>query len=360
MSNLSGYVTAGHGMILAAKVNGYTELPVSYQDYQNEDQEIADINADNALAKWAELDMAMVNQDLANFDPTFDIQMLGIKGFVLEPADKFLDKDADDTPSVRTTDIKRGDLWSLGRHRLLCGDATSQEDVERLMNGEKADMVFTDPPYGVSYQKKCDSIANQSKSRPTSKIEADDLSVDDLKKIINAAFANINEVLADKSCYYICSPQGGELGLMMMMMMMDNNIPCRHMIIWVKNAPVFSMGRLDYDYKHEPILYGWSPNRTHHKSTQSGDWKSSVWDLAREPNKLHPTMKPVDLMVNAIKNSCPVSGKVFDPFSGSGSTIMACEKTGRNGFGMEIDPQYCQVIIDRWEKFTGKKAIKES
>lgn len=358
VSNQTGLIVVGHGRLEYALKKGLEAVPVEYQDFKDEDEEFGFMVADNAIADWAELDLAQINLIIPDLGPDYDVDLLGIKDFVLEPADKYGDQDADAVPESRATDIKPGDLFTLGAHRLLCGDATHLTHVEALMNGEKADMVFTDPPYGVSYQKKCDEIANQSKSRLTSKIEGDDLSVEDLKKVINSAFANIDHVLADKSCYYVCSPQGGELGLMMMMMMMENNIPCRHMIIWVKNAPVFSMGRLDYDYKHEPILFGWSPNRTHHKSKQAGTWNSSVWDLAREQNKLHPTMKPVDLMVNAIQNSCPVDGRVFDPFSGSGSTLIACEKTNRKCFGMEIDPQYCQVIIDRWEKFTGQKAVK--
>jgi DNA modification methylase len=226
------------------------------------------------------------------------------------------------------------------------------------MNGEKADMVFTDPPYGVAYENKCNEIANQSKSTKTSKIQADNMTVDDLKKVIQSAFHNINKLLADKSSYYICSPQGGELGLMMMMMMQEACIPCRHMIIWVKNAPVFSMGRLDYDYRHEPILFGWSPKRTHHK-IMNGEFKNSVWEVSREQNKEHPTMKPIALPENAIKNSCPNNGIIADLFLGSGSTLIACEKTNRKCYGMEIDPYYCDVILQRWSDYAGKDPINQ-
>jgi DNA modification methylase len=181
----------------------------------------------------------------------------------------------------------------------------------------------------------------------------DDIPVSELKPIIEAAFKNIESVLAKKSSYYVCSPQGGELGLMMMMMQ-DAGLPCRHMIVWVKNAPVFSMGRLDYDYQHEPILYGWSKNRTHYFAGK-GEFTKSVWSVSREPNKLHPTMKPISLIENAVMNSSDPGMLVIDFFLGSGSTLIACEKNNRRCFGMEIDPQYCQVILERWKGVTGKE-----
>ena len=140
----------------------------------------------------------------------------------------------------------------------------------------------------------------------------------------------------------------------MMMMMRANGIKCRHQIIWVKDTPVFSMGRLDYDYKHEPILYGWK--QTHH-FYRNGEQDKSVWEFARTENKLHPTMKPVALIVNALNNSTRENDLVLDIFGGSGSTLIACEQLNRKCFMAEIDPHYCDVIINRWETFTGEKAV---
>lgn len=356
VSKTSGYIVAGHGRKAAAIKAKIKEYPVVYQEFENQDKEYAFIQADNAIALWAELDLGGINTDILDLGPDFDINMLGIKDFVIEPAEKLGLVDEDEVPEQVESKTKLGDIYQLGEHRLMCGDSTSIDAVEKLMNGHKADMVFTDPPYGVSYEKKTREIANQSKTRLKSTIAGDDIGVDGLKEIISQAFVNINLVLADKSSYYICSPQGGEPGLMMMMMMQDAGIPCRHMIIWVKNAPVFSMGRLDYDYRHEPILYGWSPKRTHHK-IMAGEHKNSVWEIKREPNKLHPTMKPVEIPVNAISNSCPSGGNVLDLFGGSGSTLIACEKTNRKCFMMELDPYYCDVIVARWEKYTGKKGV---
>ena len=355
VSNLSGYIVSGHARVEAAKELGLTEVPVSYQDFTDSTQEEAFLTSDNAIAGWAELDLSLLNSVVPDFGPDFDIELLGLKNFKIELAEKLEPGcDEDEVPEHVEAKTKLGDIYLLGNHRLMCGDSTSIDAVEKLMNGEKADMVFTDPPYGVSYEKKTQEIANQSKTRYKSTILNDDLGVDGLKEVLSTAFSNIDLVLADKSCYYVCSPQGGELGLMMMMMQ-EANLICRHMIIWVKNAPVFSMNRLDYDYKHEPILFGWSKNRTHNKLME-GQFKNSVWEVPREPNKLHPTMKPTALSENAIMNSCPHRGNVIDLFGGSGSTLIGCEKTNRKCFMMELDPHYCDVIVARWEKYTGRKA----
>jgi len=357
-------IIAGHGRVKAAARLNYESVPCVRLGHLTPTARRAYVIADNRLALNAGWDTSMLSLELKDLKADeFDLDLLGFESGEVEallnpevPPEEG-HTDPDEVPDEVETRCKPGDVWILGEHRLLCGDSTNVQHVERLMGGEKADMVFTDPPYGVSYENKCNEIANQSKTRKISKITGDDLSLDDLKDVIQAAFNNINIVLADKSSYYICLPQGGELGMMMMMMMQESNIPCRHMIIWVKNAPTFSMGRLDYDYQHEPILYGWSPNRTHNKSTREGQWNSSTWTCSREPNKVHPTMKPVDLMVNAIANSCPSNGRVLDLFLGSGSTLIACQKTGRRCFGMEIDPHYCDVILKRWENFTGKTAV---
>lgn len=363
VSKLSGYICAGHGRLAALKRLEAKEAPVDFQDFEDSIQELRVRNADNQIARYAEFQRDKFELNLQKYDldiKTITHEDFGFLDFEVLAEDKDLEKEKteDDVPGIdlnKECKISNGMLIELGDHKLLCGDCTVKGNVELLMDTEKADMVFTDPPYGVSYEKKTSEIANQRKVPLP--IMNDDLSVTDLEKIIRLAFRNIDSILADKSCYYIASPQGGELGLMMMMMMQESNLKCRHMIIWVKNAPVFSMGRLDYDYQHEPILFGWSKNRTHPKSKQQGQWKSSVWQCDREQNKVHPTMKPIALIENALLNSTDLGHICFDPFSGSGSTIIACEKTGRKGRGIEIDPHYCQVIIDRWEKYSGKQAF---
>lgn len=361
VSNLSGHVVCGHGRLEAAKKMGIKEVPVIFQDYVDADQEYADHIADNSLQAWSELDLSGINTDIADLGPDFDISWLGIKDFTLDIAEKLEPGcDEDEVPEAGDTRCKLGDRWLLGDHVLVCGDSTDVCAIDLLMMGEKADMVFTDPPYGVNYQKK-DKVINGENSNPHGGIRrvihGDDFSLEDLKEMIQGVFANIYTILADKSSYYICSPQGGDLGLMMMMMMQEAGIKCRHMIIWVKNAPVFSMGRLDYDYRHEPILYGWSKS---HEFEGGGEMKNSVWEISREPNKLHPTMKPVAIPENAIKNSSKAGGIVVDLFGGSGTTLLASEKTNRRARLMEIDPHYCDVILARWEKYTGKTAILQA
>lgn len=178
---------------------------------------------------------------------------------------------------------------------------------------------------------------------------------DDFLEFLGKVFENANNSLKNDASYYVFSCQGGDNELMMMMMMSERGIKCRHQIIWVKDAPVFSMGRLDYDYKHEPILYGWKEK---HNFYRKGDQDKSVWEFKRTANKLHPTMKPIELVANALMNSTQKDDSVLDLFGGSGSTLIACEQLNRKCYCMELDPHYIDVIIQRWENYTGKKAVK--
>lgn len=219
-------------------------------------------------------------------------------------------------------------------------------------------MVFTDPPYGVAIGDKNKALNEVQKAeRCTENIQGDTMSPDELYGVLKAAFINVREACAPDACYYVTSPQGGELGLMMMMMR-DAGLAVRHMLIWRKNSPTFSLGRLDYDYQHEPIFYTWTG--THH-NYRGGKYRSTVWDFDK-PRKcnLHPTMKPVELVANAILDGTKKGMTVLDAFGGSGTTLIACEQTGRICRMMELEPHYVDVIIDRWETMTGKKAEKIS
>lgn len=212
-------------------------------------------------------------------------------------------------------------------------------------------MLFTDPPYNVSIENKAKSVL---KSNRYSHIENDSLSDDAFTAFLRKVFTNANNALKDDASYYVFSCQGGD-SEMMMMMMREAKIKCRHQIIWVKDAPVFSMGRLDYDYKHEPILYGWKEK---HHFYRKGEQDKSVWEYKRTENKLHPTMKPVALICNALNNSTKQNDIVLDLFGGSGSTLIACEQLNRKCYTMELDPKYCDVIIKRWETLTERKAVR--
>lgn len=250
-------------------------------------------------------------------------------------------------------EVNYGDIFKLGNHRLMCGDATITDDVKKLMNGNMADMVFTDPPYSVNFTKKAKEILN---NKQYVEIINDNLSVKDTAKFIwKPSFKNLYIIAKDDCSFYVTMPQGGDQMMMMMMMMMNENWQVKHELIWVKDIPVFSMGRLDYDYKHEPIMYGWKKK---HNFYGKGKFKKSIWEISRTENKLHPTMKPIELIINALLNSSKKNDNIIDLFGGSGSTLIACEITKRNCYMMELDPQYIKVIIRRWEKYTGGKYEK--
>lgn len=260
---------------------------------------------------------------------------------------KTRETEEDEAPEVSSEPAisKLGEVYQLGRHRLMCGDATSIEDVEKLMDGQKADMVFTDPPYGVDYEKKNNEVLG---NKEYSKVTNDDLKGETLVQFFKDSFANISAVIKDGGAYYFTAPQGGDQ-MMMMMAMKEVGIPCRHELIWVKNSPVFSMNRLDYDYQHEPILYGWKGS---HQFYGNGSYKKSIWNIGRESDKSHPTMKPVALVANAINNSSKGEDIVLDVFGGSGSTLIACEQTNRQCYMLELDEKYVDVIRKRYWKFT--------
>ena len=260
----------------------------------------------------------------------------------------------DNIPEQVETKCKSGDLYQLGNHRLLCGDATKKEDVEKLMNGKKADMVFTDPPYGVDYGSKNEFLNAFDKGNHIQvPITNDSMPIIDMKTFWVTCWNNMKGVMKDGVSYYICSMHSGELMMMMMTSVYESDLLLKHCLIWVKNNHV--LGRSDYNYKHEPILYGWK------KGTHNfyGGFQTSVLEYPKPlKSDLHPTMKPIALISNALKNSSQQGEIVLDIFAGSGSTLIACEQMNRICYTMEIDPHYCDVIIARWAQLTGLKSEK--
>lgn len=346
----TGTIIVGHGRYLAyekyLKGQGASKPWIVTAEDLTPEQVRAYRLADNKTNE-SEWDMALALEELKELDSLgVDIELLGFDSdLLIEPSEK-----DDIIPENPPPIAKLGDLWALGEHRVLCGDSTSKEAVERLMDGKKADMVFTDPPYGVNYTAKAERLGRKGDSQ----ISGDE-SVDAASAVYGAAFQNISDNIKEGAEYYVCAPQGGDQE-MMMMMMMRSTIPCRHQLIWKKDSPVFSMGRLDYDYQHEPILYGW---RGSHHHIGGGKFKSSVWEIPRpKASKLHPTMKPVELIQEALLNGSKADDIVIDLFLGSGSTLIAAEKTGRICYGMELDPKYVDTIIKRWEDYTGQTAKK--
>lgn len=344
VSKRSGFICAGHGRLLAAKLLKQESVPVDYQDFLTEAEEYAFVIADNEIARWAEFDEQKFIEDVANID-IGDIDLFGLK----EVPDLLQDEkqeltDPDDVPEVEQNihNVQLGQIYKLGEHRLMCGDSTKIEDVEKLMDGNKADMVFTDPPYNVDYE---------GKTEDALKIKNDKMGDSEFKDFLQKVFKNYISVSKPGSAIYVCHADSN--GLVFRSTLVEAGWLLKQCLVWVKQ--MFVMGRQDYHWQHEPILYGWMPGAAHR---WFGNRKqSTLWQFERPRRSLeHPTMKPVEMIQHALSNSSKKEDLVIDFFGGSGSTLIACEKTNRKCYGMELDPHYCSVIIERWQQFTGKKA----
>lgn len=344
-------IVEGHGRVMAAKELGMESVPCVALDHLDDEGRRAYALAHNQLTMnsgWDDLALSDELADLADMD-------MGDFGFDVggEAADA-TDVAEVEVPEDVPTVCGRGQVWRLGRHRLMCGDSSDPDDVHILVaGGVQPMMVFTDPPYGVAIGDKNKALESvQTSGRITENILGDTLSTDELYDLLVRCFTNLREVCDESCSYYVSSPQGGELCLMMMMMMKDAGLPVRHNLIWKKNAPTFSMGRLDYDYKHEPIFYTWTKRHVFH-----GGPDNTVLEFDKPmSSRLHPTMKPVALVAHLMENSSAEGDVVMDIFGGSGTTLVAAEQLGRTCYMMELDPHYCDVIIARWEELTGGKA----
>lgn len=352
-------IVEGHGRQIAAKELGLERVPCIRLDHLTDTQRREYAIRHNRTAELSAWDFGKLEEEIA----ALEIEGVDLSGLEFVFPDDIggateltaTDDEFDPDAPVKAR-AKRDEIYALGEHRLMCGDSTNAEAWARLMDGEKADMVFTDPPYGVAIGDKNKTLNSVQKAGCcTTNIENDTLSEQELYDMLKAAFVNVRENCADDAVYYVTSPQGGSIGLMMMMMMRDAGLEVRHVLMWRKNSPTFSLGRLDYDYQHEPIFYTWT--KSHH-NFRGGEYRSTVWDYDK-PRKcdLHPTMKPVELVANAIKDGTKDGMIVLDAFAGSGTTIIAAEQLHRRARCMELDPHYVDVIIQRWEDLTGKKAV---
>ncbi|HEA70991.1 hypothetical protein LCGC14_0405700 [marine sediment metagenome] len=258
------------------------------------------------------------------------------------------DDDVGEAPEEPVTKI--GDMYHLGEHKLLCGDSAFIDDVQKVMEGQLADMLFTDPPYGVSYE----GAAYDGKRKKRSKIESDDLNEEDLKNKVKEWFYNASTVLRG-GAYTLSTVPAGPLHLIFTEVFKELGW-LRQVLIWNKQAMV--IGRSEYHYKHEPILFGWVPGKRLNCPDRT---KTSVWDFNRPTRSdLHPTMKPVEMWMYGIKNHTKKGDLLYEPFVGSGTTLIACEKMGRKCFGLEIDPRYCDVIVKRYVDFCKKNKKEHS
>lgn len=352
----NGVVVIGHCRLMAAKKLKLKEVPVTVASGLTDD-EIKELRIADNKTNESPWDLGLLAEDIEGLDfEGFDLDF-GIDGEIGVgiTANDIIEDDSDVTPPEQPK-AKLGDIYQLGDHRLMCGDSTDADAWSQLMDGEKADMVFTDPPYGVAIGDKNATLNSVQKAgRCTTNIANDTMSEEELYDMLKAAFVNVRENCNDDAVYFVTSPQGGSLGLMMMMMMKDAGLPVRHVLMWMKNSATFSLGRLDYDYQHEPIFYTWT--KSHH-NYRGGENRTTVWQYDK-PRKcdIHPTMKPVELVANAILDGSKEGDVVLDAFGGSGTTMIAAEQLGRKARLMELDPHYIDVIIARWENYTGKKAV---
>jgi DNA modification methylase len=356
LAGADGIVIAGHARLLAARKLGMTEVPVIVLDHLTESQRRALVLADNRLALNAGWDEEMLRVEMAALDDDgFNLEVVGftdeeIADLLRDPEEVHAGNTDDDAvPETPETAITvPGDTWLLGQHRLLCGDSVQMESVEKVLAGGLADMVFCDPPYNVNYGATMkDKLRGKAR-----KIANDDLG-QDFEQFLRDACVNILAVT--KGAIYVCM-SSSELHTLQKAFR-EAGGHWSTFVIWAKNT--FTMGRSDYQRQYEPILYGWKDGTQHFwcGARDQGD----VWFIKKpQVNDLHPTMKPVELVERAVRNSSKDRDTVLDPFGGSGTTLIACEKTGRQARVIELEPKYCDVICRRFMDFSGKAATLEA
>ena len=346
-------IIAGHGRLTAAQELGLKTVPVVVLDHLSDRQRKAYILANNQLALNAGWDTDLLRgelQDLAEQD--FDLSLIGFSDDEL--ADLLPDieelppegADEDAAPEVPEEPVtKPGDVWLLGKHRVMCGDSTSIDAVEQLMAGGKADLLLTDPPYNVAYEgKTADALT----------IENDSMSDDDFRQFLRDVYTAADVAMKPGAVFYIWHADSE--GYNFRGAAHDVGWRVRQCLIWNKNSLV--LGRQDYHWKHEPCLYGWKDGAGHYWGSDRS--QTTVLDFNRPSrNGEHPTMKPVELFQYQLENSSKKNGVVLDLFGGSGTTAIAAQKAGRQARLMELDPRYCDVIVKRWQQFTGKTATLE-
>lgn len=338
-------VIAGHGRILAAKEENMKDVPCVFADHLNEAQKKAYIIADNRMAMDAGWDEELLRIEIESLKAeSFDI---GLTGFdEKEIADLFSDRkeaeiEEDDFDLTKALEkaafVERGDIWRVGRHTLMCGDATSKEDVDLLMGEKRANLILTDPPYGVSF-----------KSSSGLTIQNDSIKDEEFYTFLLQAFSCMASHMEQGGSGYIF--HADTEGLHFRKAFIDAGFHLAGVCIWVKNALV--LGRSDYQWQHEPVLYGFLKNGKH--SWYSDRKQTTIWNFDKpKRNENHPTSKPLDLLSYPIRNSSQENAIVLDTFGGSGSTLMACEKTNRICYTMELDEKYASVILRRYVEDTG-------
>lgn len=342
-------IIAGHGRLLAARKLGMEEVPIICLDHLTKAQQRALVIADNQLALNAGWDMDMLSAEIESLKlEDFDLGLLGFDDAFLddllenEPTDGLTDEDAvPEAPEQPKTVL--GDVWVLGNHRLMCGDSTSVDAMQKLTEGRLVDMWLTDPPYNVAYE-------GGTKDKLT--IQNDNMGDEQFRAFLRDAYVTADTVMKPGAVFYIWHADSE--GYNFRGAAKDTGWQVRQCLIWKKSAMV--MGRQDYHWRHEPCLYGWKDGAAH---LWASDRKQTTILEFDKPSRNgdHPTMKPVELFEYQMLNNTKGADIVLDSFGGSGTTMIAAEKHGRYARLMELDPKYCDVIIKRWQEFTGQKAI---
>jgi DNA modification methylase len=344
-------ILAGNHTYKAAKALGWTHIaatPVVCDDQQALRILLAD-NKANDLATYDEPELIELLKQLVDttdglLGTLFDEDELDS---LIEDNSHFeLPTDVDDVPEKAPSITNAGDVWLLGKHRVMCGDSTNSEQVKALMDGVEADLVWTDPPYGVAYI---------GKTKDALTIENDDMDIDALQEFLTKAFTAGHDVTKKGGCWYVAAPSGNIFQAFSIPL--TNLGIWRHTLVWVKDTLV--MGRADYHYKHESIFYGWKEGAAHQAPPDRK--QDTVWEIARPKRSTeHPTMKPVELIAKAITNSTNQNQIVLDLFGGSGSTLIAAQETNRTAYLMELDTKYVDVICARYQRHTGNQPVLEA
>ena len=346
----------GHTRYRASKKLGLKEVPITIADNLTPEQINAYRIADNRTAEESEWDSELLAMEIKDLEAKdFKLDLLGFNEDQLN--DILFDEkqgltDEDEVPEAPEEPIsKLGDIWKLGKHKLICGDSTEENTFKNLFNDNKAELIFTDPPYNVDYSGRGENNLG--------KIKNDNMSENDFIDFLYKNFNLMSDYLKSLGCIYVCHPDSQSKPKIAFELNFEKFFKKSSTIIWDKGNA--GMGWQDYRSQHEPILYGWKEGQGKHSFY--GDRKNtSIWNMKRDSvsGYKHPTQKPVALSQKAILNNSKEDDIVFDSFLGSGSTLIACEKTNRKCYGIELDPKYCDVIIKRWENFTGKKAELEN
>lgn len=339
-------VIAGHGRLMAAKEEGIDEVPCVLVDYLTDAQKKAYIIADNRFAQDAGWDEELLRIEIESLQAeAFDISLTGFEDQELvdlfndDESSKVKEDKCDLSDALeKASFVKRGDIWTVGRHKLMCGDATSEDDVSALMEDKKANLIITDPPYNVAFESS-DGLS----------IKNDKMASDKFYEFLLAAFKNMANHLEKGGSAYVF--HADTEGLNFRKAFVDAGFHLSGCCIWVKNALV--LGRSDYQWQHEPVLYGFLQNGKHFWSPKAGRSQTTIWNFDKpKKNKNHPTSKPLDLLAYPIGNSSQENAIVMDTFGGSGSTLMTCEQTNRICYTMELDEKYASVILRRYVEDT--------